>query len=261
MAKSREVLSGAQVSVLKTDAEIAVWNTALTGTPQPIAAWKRKFHRGPFAQNRNEVLLQKWNDGGELGANLAICYLNILADAAGHLANNLAHALGFRQVVGSPELRWIKERIEEFVQEMCSAETIAEWFTIAAFDDVLGYAPGLHSHQFHRLVAHIVENTQPPFDRNIYMHVDGRLRVALVVFGGRKVNFKQLAPQHVLTLETLKGLKSCTPGQAAALLQISPRSIRTLAAQRRLARSKNGRIVCDDKLVAEYNRRHSPRSD
>ena len=261
MTKSREVLSGAQVTVLKTDAEIAVWNKALIGTPQPIVAWKRKLDRGIFAPNRNEILLQKWNDDGELGANLAMSYLDILADAAGHLAYNLAHALGFRQLLGSPELRWIKERIEEFVQEMCSAETIAEWFTIAAFDDVLGYAPGLHSHQFHRLVALIVENTRPPFDGNIYRHVEGRLRVALVVFGGRNVNFKQLAPQQVLTLETLKGLKSCTAGQAAALLQISPRSIRTLAAEERLTRSKNGRIVCDDKLVAEYNRRHLPRSD
>jgi hypothetical protein len=256
MGGSQEIrLSEEQVSVLRSDAEQVFRMRAISGTPRIITDWGGRFDRRGASNGKKCVGSQKpRSEVAEQDLGLAFSYMDILGDAAGHLAYTLAHALAFRQGIGSSQVRWIQEQAKQFIREMSSPENIEEWFAIAVFGDA-----GTHrSSNFDRAVSRVAEKTRGAFDIIPLVLANHKLKVALAMLGGQKIKLRQVVQQPALTLESLKGIDSCTPNKVAALLQLTPRSIRGLAAKKILTRTKNGRIVVDEKLVAEYERRNGP---
>jgi hypothetical protein len=111
------------------------------------------------------------------------------------------------------------------------------------------------------VVSRVVEKTRGAFEFIPHVLANHKLMVALAMLGRREIKLKQVVQQPILTLESFKGRASCTSSQAAALLQITTRSIRDLAAKNTLTRTETGRIVFNEKFHAEFNRRHAPREN
>lgn len=69
-------------------------------------------------------------------------------------------------------------------------------------------------------------------------------------------NHKQEQPVEVPPWDELKRQKSISQDRAAALLRRDARTIRNRFKERRLTKTANGRVACDDKLLTELRKQH-----
>lgn len=183
--------------------------------------------------------------------DFALGYWKTVGLAGGHLASLLAQALAFHAGLGPKQLEWIRKKVEEFDKRTRSTEDIRHALEFAIDPVSARDLPGFEL-MLSKVVAELT--TMPPSIHS----AEEQLELAVALMGKEKTSLIRLLHRPVVSLGELMKRSSCSQGEAAAALDVSARTIRAWADAGKLNRTRVGRIVCDEKLVALHKLRHSP---
>lgn len=240
--------------IIRSDAD-SVWTKRLGKAIPDIFAKKRtkrdaKEKRGPRKTRRVKRVLRLDPKAVDL---FRWGFFSATEAATQHYAGLLAESLASRHGLGEEQLAWIENEIESFVKGKLNDDVIGSWLAGAIAESHQDYLELKKLPEFGEVVSRI-HNRIPEWPAPI-LGAMYKLRL-IVAMEGSKKGYRYRP--DALALKDPGTRPSYSQEEAGWLLDVSSRWIRELARENKLTLTAKRRIANDEKLQAEYKRRHHP---